>query len=328
VKPFSGRAALVAASFALVACAAPFAALAQGYPAKPIRIIVPFAPGGGTDTSMRALGTVLSENLGQPVIVDNRPGAAANLGAEIAARAEPDGYTLFAIADPHTVNPLLFPKLTYDIVKDFTPITMVAQSPYVLIAHPSLPVANLKELIAYAKQHPNELSYAHAGNGTAAHLTGEMLKLEAGIQMAPIAYKGGGAAVSDVVGGHVKLGILALAAPMPHIKAGALKALAVTSDKRLDVLPNVSTFAESGLPGIQTFQWVGLEAPAGTPAPIVAKLHAEVVKAAQNKNVVERLAASGLAVSTSASPEAFGRFIRDDMAKWPPVVKASGVKLE
>jgi tripartite-type tricarboxylate transporter receptor subunit TctC len=320
---------LAAALAAVAAIAAvPLDAHAQAYPTKPIRVIVPFSPGGGTDTAMRALGTVLSEQLGQPVVIENRPGAGANLGAELAARAEPDGYTLFAVADPHTVNPFLFPKLNYDLVKDFAPITMVAQSPYVLIAHPSLPVKDLKELVAYAKQRPNQLSYAHAGNGTAAHLTGEMLKLQAGITMSPIAYKGGGAAVTDVVGGHVPLGILALAAPMPHIKAGALKPLAVTSAKRIEALPDVPTFAESGLAGIETFQWVGLEVPAGTPAPIVAKLHAEIVKAARHKSVVDRLASSGMHVTTSESPEAFGRFIRDDMQKWPPVIKASGAKLE
>ena len=318
---------LAMAALASVACAlAP--AHAQDYPSKPVRVIVPFAPGGGTDTTMRALGQVLAEGLGQPVVIDNRPGAAANLGAELAARAAPDGYTLFAIADPHTVNPFLFPKLGYDIVKDFAPITMIARSPYVLIAHPSLPVANLKELVAYAKQRPGELSYAHAGNGTAAHLTGEMLKLDAGITMAPIAYKGGGNAIADIVGGHVKLGILALAAPMPHIKSGGVKALAVTSDNRLDVLRDVPTFAESGFPGIQTFQWVGLEAPAGTPAPIVAKLHDAIVKAARTPSVVEKLAASGLRVTPSESPEAFAKFIRDDMQRWAPVVKGAGVKLE
>ena len=303
-------------------------ASAQTYPSEPVRIIVPFAPGGGTDTAMRALGAVLSEGLGQPVVIDNRPGAGANLGAELAARAKPDGYTLFAIADPHTVNPFLYPKLSYDVVKDFVPITRVAVSPYVLVAHPSLPVKNVKELVAYVKERPGSLAYAHAGNGTAAHLTGEMLKLQAGIQMNPIAYKGGGAAVTDLVGGHVPLGVLALAAPTPHIKAGGLKALAVTGATRVNVLPDVPTFAESGFPGIQTFQWVGLEAPAGTPPAIVAKLHAEIVKAAQNRTVVEKLAASGLEVATSATPEEFGRFIREDMQRWPAVIKASGAKAE
>jgi tripartite-type tricarboxylate transporter receptor subunit TctC len=271
---------------------------------------------------------VLAEQIGQPVVIDNRPGAGANLGAELAARADADGYTLFAVADPHTVNPYLFPKLNYELMKDFVPITLVAQSPYVLIAHPSLPVKDLKELIAYAKQNPGKLSYAHAGTGTAAHLTGEMLKLETGIQMTPVAYKGGGAAITDVVGGHVPLGILSLAAPMPHIKAGTLKALGVTGAKRVEALPDVPTFAEAGLQGFDTFQWAGLMAPAGTPAPIVARLHAEVVKAAQHKAVVDKLAASGLAVSTNASPDEFGRFLRADMQKWPPVIKASGAKLE
>lgn len=319
----------VAALVALATVAAlPHDANAQAHPSRPVRIIVPFSPGGGTDTAMRALGTVLAEQLGQPVVIDNRPGAGANLGAELAARAEPDGYTLFAIADPHTVNPFLYPKLSYDIVKDFAPITMVARSPYVLVAHPSLPVKNLQELVAYAKQNPDKLAYAHAGNGTAAHLTGEMLKLEAGIRMTPVAYKGGGAAITDIVGGHVPLGVLALAAPMQHIKAGTLRALAVTSPKRIDVLPDVPTFAQSGFGGIQTFQWVGLEAPAGTPAPIVAKLHAEIVKAARHKTVVDKLAASGLEVSTNATPDEFGKFIRDDMQRWPPVIKASGAKLD
>ena len=313
---------------ASIAALVPYGAAAQNYPTRPIRVIVPFAPGGGTDTAMRALAAVLSEGLGQPVVVDNRPGAGANLGAELAARAEADGYTLFAIADPHTVNPFLYPKLTYDVVKDFAPVTMVARSPYVLVAHPSLPAKNLQELVAYAKQNPDKLAYAHAGNGTAAHLTGEMLKLEAGIRMSPVAYKGGGAAVTDVVGGHVPLGVLALAAPMQHIKAGTLKALAVTSPRRIDQLPDVPTFAETGFGNIQTFQWVGLEAPANTPAPIVAKLHAEVVKAARHKTVVDKLAASGLEVSTSATPDEFGKFIRDDIQRWPPVIKASGAKLD
>ena len=299
---------------------------AQSYPTKPVRIIVTFAPGGGTDVVMRALGVALAEGLGQPVVVENRPGGGGNVGAEIAARADPDGYTLFAVADPHTLAPALYPKLNYDLVRDFAPVTRVAQGPYLLVAHPSLPVANVKELVAYAKQHPGELSYASSGSGTAAHLSGEMLKKQAGIAIDHVPYKGGGAAVADVVGGHVKLGMLGLAAPLPHVKSGALKALGVTSQSRLPVLPDVPTFAESGLGNFETLQWVGLMVPSGTPAPIVAKLHAEIVKAAANKSVVERLAASGLAVSTDASPDGFARFIRDDLQKWPPVVKASGAK--
>lgn len=317
---------LGAASLAALLLIAP--AGAQTYPSKPVRIIIPFAPGGGTDVSIRALSGVLSEALGQSVVVENRPGGGGNLGADLAVKADPDGYTLFAPTDSHTVAPALFPKLNYDLVKDFLPVTKVAQGPYVLVAHPSLPVSNVKEFIAYVKERPNQIPYASSGAGTAAHLSGEMFKMQAGLVMDHVSYKGGGAAIADLVGGHVKVGILGLAGPMPHIKSGALKPLGVTSATRHPLLPDVPTFAESGLPGFDTQQWLGILVPKGTPSAVIARLHADIVKAAQNPAVVERIAASGLQVTTSASPQEFGKFLVTDMEQWPPVVKASGAKPE
>jgi len=319
--------ALMAMALAGCVLAAPTAA-AQAWPAKPVRIIIPFAPGGGTDVSIRALSGVLSEALGQTVMVENRPGGGGNLGADLAAKADPDGYTLFAPTDSHTVAPALFSKLNYDLLKDFMPVTKVAQGPYVLLAHPSLPVSNVKELIAYVKARPNQIAYASSGTGTAAHLSGGMFKMQAGLVMDHVSYKGGGAAIADLVGGHVKVGILGLAGPMAHIKSGALKPLGVTSPTRHPLLPDVPTFAESGLTGFDTQQWLGILVPKGTPAPVIARLHTEIVKAAQNPAVVERIAASGLQVSTSATPDEFGRFMAVDMEKWPPAVKASGAKAD
>jgi len=301
-------------------------ALGQSYPNKPVRIIIPYAPGGGTDVSIRAMSGVLSEGLGQSIIIENRPGAGGTLGADVAVRAEPDGYTVFAPTDGHTLAPAMM-KLSYDLLKDFVPVTRIAQGPYVMVAHPSLPVSNLKELIAYVKERPNQLTYASSGAGTAAHLSGEMFKMQAGLQMDHVSYKGGGAAVTDLVGGHVKFGMLGLAGPMPFIKSGQLKALGVTSATRHPLLPDVPTFIESGLPGFETQQWLGILVPKGTPQPIVDRLFAEITKAAKNPAVAERIAASGLQVATSASPQEFGQFLATDMAKWPPVVKASGATM-
>lgn len=301
---------------------------AQEFPSKPIRVIVPFPPGGVMDVSTRAVALPLQESLGQSIIVENRPGSSGNIGADSVARATPDGYTLLVIGDHSAIAPALYSKLSYDLLKDFEPITNLVLGSHVLVAHSSLPINSVKELIAAAKKSPGELSYASPGSGTAQHLGAEMIKSMAGIDITHIPYKGGGQAIGDLVGGQVKLGMLGLAPVLPHLKSGKLEALGVTGKKRVAILPDVPTIAESGLPGFETIQWYGVVAPAGTPPAVVRKLHAELVKAVRQPATVERLAAVGMEVSTSASPAEYARFIREDMAKWPAVVKAAGAKVD
>jgi tripartite-type tricarboxylate transporter receptor subunit TctC len=313
---------------AIAAAAVTFAAAAQDFPSKPIRLIAPFPPGGVLDVSARAVAAPLQESIGQSVIVENRPGSGGNIGTDSVARAAPDGYTLLVMGDHNTIAPALYSKLSYDIVKDFAPITNLVVGSHVLVAHASLPIGSVKELIEQAKKRPGELSYASPGNGTAQHLGAEMLKVMAGVDIAHIPYKGGGQAIGDVVGGQVKLGMLGLAPVLPHLKSGKLKALGVTGRKRVAVLPDVPTIAESGLPGFETIQWYGIAAPAGTPPAVIQKLHAELVKAVRQPAVVERLAAVGMEVAPSASPADFARFIREDMGKWPAVVKTAGAKVD
>lgn len=304
------------------------AAQAQDYPSKPIRMIVPFPPGGVMDASTRAVAAPLQESLGQSILVENRPGSGGNIGTESVARAAPDGYTLLVIGDHNTIAPALYSRLSYDILKDFVPITNLVTGSHVLVAHSSLPVSNVKELIAAAKKAPGQLSYASPGNGTAQHLGAEIIKTMAGIDLVHIPYKGGGQAISDVVGGQVKIGMLGLAPVLPHLKAGRLKALGVTGKKRVAILPDVPTIAESGLPGFETLQWYGVAAPAGTPPAVIQKLHTELVKAVRNPATMERLAGVGMEVATSASPAEYARFLREDMAKWPAVVKTAGARVD
>jgi len=307
----------------------PVASHAQEYPSKPIRIVVPFAPGGVMDLTARSIAAPLGEALGQSMIIDNRPGGGGNIGADAVARAAPDGYTLMIIGDNNTIAPALYSRLNHDVLKDFAPITNLVTGSHIFVAHPSLPAGGIRELIAYAKAHPKELSYASPGTGTAQHLGGEMFKVMAGgLDIAHIPYKGGGQAIGDVVGGQVKLAVLGLAPAIPHIKGGKLRALGVTGKRRVAVLPDVPTLAESGLPEFETLQWYGVVAPAGTPAAVIAKLHAELLKASRAQAFVERLSAAGMDVVTSPQPEDYARFIRTDMAKWPAVVKAAGAKVD
>jgi tripartite-type tricarboxylate transporter receptor subunit TctC len=312
----------------LAAAALPLAAISQDYPAKPVRMVVPFPPGGVMDVTTRTVAAPLAEALGQSVIVENRPGSGGNIGTDAVARSAADGYTLLVVGDHNTIAPALYSKLSYDIAKDFVHITNLVVGSHAFVAHSSLPMNSLKEVLDYAKKHPGELAYASPGNGTAQHLGAEIIKTMAGVQITHIPYKGGGQAISDVAGGQVKLGMLGLAPVLPHIKSGKLKALAVTGKKRVGVLPNVPTVAESGLPGFETVQWYGVSAPAGTPPAVVKRLHAELVKAVRQPQAVERLASVGMEVQPSASPEEFARFIREDMAKWPPVVKSAGAKVD
>ncbi|MCX7160005.1 MAG: tripartite tricarboxylate transporter substrate binding protein [Proteobacteria bacterium] len=317
--------------FARLAVAAllPFAAYAQEYPTKPVRLIVPFAPGGVMDLTARSIASPLGEALGQAVVVENRPGGGGNIGTDVVAQAAPDGYTLLMAGDNNSIAPALYAKLNHDVMRDFAPISNLVTGAHIFVAPLSLPANSIRELVALAKARPGALSYASPGNGTAQHLGGEMFKLMAGgLQITHIPYKGGGQAIGDVVGGQVSFGVLGLAPVIPHLKGGKLKALGVTGKRRVAILPDVPTLAESGVPNFETLQWYGVVAPAATPAPIIARLHAELLKAARTQAFVDRLTAAGMDVVTSPQPEDYQRFIRDDMAKWPAVVKAAGARVD
>ena len=301
---------------------------AQAWPAKPVRIIVPHAPGGVTDVITRIVAQPLGEALGQSVIVENRPGAAGLLGTEVAARAAPDGYTLLMYVDTNTIFPSTVRQLAHDPDASFTPITLIARGSHVVVAHPSLPVASLKEMIAYAKANPGQLSYASPGTGSPQHLAGETIKQATGIDVTHVPYKGGGQAIGDIVGGQVKLGVIGMAPVMPHYKAGKLKILAVTGGQRSSLLPEVPTVAESGLPGFETLQWTGIVAPAGTPPEVIARVHSTLVSILRQQAVIEKITALGQEASASPSPDDFHRMIRAEIKRWPAVVKAAGVQPE
>ena len=316
-----------AAAFAALV-AAPFAGAQATYPTKPIRIVVPFPAGGTTDILARAAAQRLSETLGQPAVVDNRPGAGGNIGAELVAKAPPDGHTLLmGTVGTHAINASLYSKMPYDHVRDFAPIILVAGVPNVLVVHPSVPVGSVKELIAYAKANPGKLNFASSGSGTSIHLAGELFKTMAGVQMAHVPYKGSAPAVTDLLGGQVQLMFDNLPSALPHIKAGKLKALAVTSATRAAALPDVPTVAESGLAGFDATSWFGLLAPAGTPQPIIARLNSEVAKWLATAEAKEKMA--GLGANTAGhSTDEFVRHIAAETTKWAKVVKESGAKVD
>ena len=267
---------------------------AQTYPAKPIRFIVPFPPSGGNDLIARELAQHVTDSLGQLVIVENRPGASTLIGTEAAAKAQPDGYTLFMGNNSTlTINPNLYKKLPYDAVRDFAPLSLLASAPFLLLAHPSLPAQSVKELIALARLRPGQLNFGSSGLGIATHLAGEMLKLMARIDIVHIPYKGAAPALTDLMGGQVELGFTNVLSAMPHVRSGRLRALAVTSKARSRVLPHVPAIAESGLPDYEASVWYAVLAPARTPAPVLTRLHNEFVKALQQPKVQERLASDG-----------------------------------
>ena len=316
----------VLASLTLAAACLVPAAAQQPYPNKPVMIVVPFAPGGVTDVVARLYAQKLSVLSGNQFVVENKAGAGGTIGTEFVARSRPDGYTLCVFLDSNTIAPALFAKLNWDPVRDFAPITMLAVGSHVIVAHPSFPANTMQELIDYAKAKPGE-PYASPAQGTAQHLGMEMIKLKAGISLTHIPYKGGGQAITDVVGGQVKVAILGLAPAMPFIKNGQLKAIAVTGDKRTPVLANVPTVGET-LHGVSTLQWFGMVAPAGTPPDIVQKLNRDLFAVSQDPEVVQRLASVGLEVRTSTNPGDLSRFMEQDLPKWPPLVKAAGLKPE
>ncbi len=312
---------------ALVLALSPLAIGAQSFPTKPITIIVPYAPGGVTDIMSRIFAQKLTAQMGQAVTVENKAGAGGNIGTDYVARATPDGYTIVMMIDTNTIAPALYPKLNSDPIKDFAPISLLAVGTHIIVAHPSLPANTVNELIDYAKKNPGE-PYASSGNGTAQHLGMELFKMMTNTNLQHVPYKGGGQAINDVVGGQVKVAILGLAPVLQFIKTGKLKAIAVTGDKRSAALPNVPTVMESGVPGFSTLQWFAALLPAGTPAPIVTRLHSEFLLASQDPTVVEKLAAISLDVRTSPTPDDLTKFMKADLPKWPPIVKAAGVKVD
>ncbi len=322
------RATVMLAGLAAIALAQPAAAQAPAYPTKAIRLVVPFPPGGATDILARNVAQKLSETWGQSVVVDNRPGAGGNIGSELVAKAAPDGYTLeMGTVGTHAINASLYSKMPYDHVKDFAPIILVAGVPNVLVVNPSLPVNSVQELIAYAKANPGKLNFASSGPGTSIHLSGELFKVMAGVQMTHVPYKGSAPALQDLLGGQVQLMFDNLPPSLPQIKGGKLRALAVTSLTRAPALPDVPTIAESGLPGFEASSWFGILAPAGTPPAIIAKVNAEVAKWLASPEGKDKLVAIG-ANAGGGSPEDFARHIQAETAKWAKVVKESGAKVD
>ncbi len=318
----------------LAACClglAPALALAQqpAYPTKPIKLVVPFTPGGSTDILARTIGQQLSQAWGQSVVIENVPGAGGSIGADRVAKAAPDGYTLLmGHIGTLSITPSIYPNLPYDPIKSFAPVAWVARVPNVLAVHPSVPANNLKEFIAYAKANPGKLNYGSGGNGSAAHTATEYLKLVTQSFMVHVPYRGTAPAVTDVVANQIQVIFSGAPAVMPMVKAGKLKALAVSSPKRIDGLNDIPTVAESGVPGTVGFeadQWYGIVAPAGTPAPIVARLNAQINASLNSPEVLARLRNEG-AVPTPNPPEVFGKLIASEIPRWKPVVQRAGIK--
>jgi tripartite-type tricarboxylate transporter receptor subunit TctC len=300
----------------------------QAYPSRPIRLVVPFPAGGPLDAAARDIGNRLTEAWGQPVVVDNRPGAGGNIGADLVAKSLPDGYTLLMGAlSTHAVNVSLFDKLTFDPVKDFAPITLVAVTPNVLVVNPAAPAHNVKELVAYARANPGKLSFASGSNGSAGHLAGELFKMTAGVDMIHVPYKGAAPAMQALLGGQVNLMFDNLASAMPQVKAGKLRALAVTTAHRSALVPELPTMAESGVSGFDIYTWYGLLAPAGTPKAIVDKLQGEVTKILRAPEMKERLNGQG-AEPAPTTPEQFAGLIRSEIPKYAKIVKDSGAKVD
>ena len=302
-------------------------AIAQQYPTKPIRLIVPFAPGGGTDITARAIAMKLTEALGQTVVVDNRAGANGTIGADIAAKAPPDGYTLSMISSSHSVNPSIMKKLPYDLVTDLAPVTQATSQPYALVLHPSVAAKSVKELIALVKAKPNSLNYGSSGTGGLSHLSGALLCSMTGITMTHIPYKGGSPALTDLVGGQIQLLFSTILQAQSQLKGGRVRALAVTTAKRSAGAPDLPTMHEAGVTGYEVAGWYGMVAPLKTPAAIITRLNTEAVKALRGSDIKDKLAADGSEPVGSTS-EAFGLHIKTEVAKWNKLVKEASIRAE
>jgi tripartite-type tricarboxylate transporter receptor subunit TctC len=312
----------------VVALALPTAgALAQAYPAKPVRIIASSSPGSAVDIVARIIAQKLSEQIGQQVIIDNRAGAGGNLGAELAAKAPPDGYTLFMGTPAHAINTGLYRKLNYDLLRDFVPVSQVTTGAYMVVVHPSLPVKTLKELAALARTKPGQLNYGSAGAGNATHLAGELFKSLTKTSLEHVPYKGSGPAMTDLVGGQIQIMFPNLTQALPQVKTGRIRALAVTSEKRSPSAPDVPTGIEAGIPGYVVTSWFGVLAPAATSREIVLKLNGDLAQTLRNPDVRERLATDGAEPQTS-SPEQFGAFLKAEIAKWTKVIREANISPE
>nr|WP_233146264.1 tripartite tricarboxylate transporter substrate binding protein [Pigmentiphaga sp. NML080357] len=302
-------------------------ATAASYPDKAVRVVVGFSAGGTTDVAARIIAKELGDDLGESFVVENKPGAGSNIGAELVARAKPDGYTLYMVAVTSTINQTLYKSLSFDIVKDFSPIALVIKVPNILVVNPSLPVKNVQELVSYLKAHPGKVSFASSGSGTSIHMAGELFKLRAGVDIVHIPYKGSAPAMTDLIGNQVQMMFDNMPSAWPHVQAGKLRALAVTTAERSATAPEIPTMMESGFDKFDVSSWFGLIAPAGTPPEIIAKLNASVQKALAKPEVQQRFKDLG-AVTARTTPAEFGAFIKSEVEQWGTVVKASGAKVE
>jgi tripartite-type tricarboxylate transporter receptor subunit TctC len=299
----------------------------QTYPARPIKVVVPFSPGGAVDGPMRVIAQELFHDIGEQVIVENRPGAGATIGADFVAKSPPDGYTLLLASQTIAISATLYPKLPFDPVADFVPITLIGREPGVIVVNPALPVTTLTELIAYAKQRPGKLDYASSGNGSGQHLFAELLASMTGIKLNHVPYRGSAQATADLLGGQVMMSIPGTAGMVGHIKTGKLRALAVTGATRSSQLPDVPTVIEAGVPGYEAYVWMGLLAPKGTPASIVDKVQREVIAALAVPQVKNSLAAAGIEV-VGSTPAEFGAFFREEKERWAKVIRETGAKVD
>jgi tripartite-type tricarboxylate transporter receptor subunit TctC len=302
-------------------------ALAQDYPSRPIRIVVPFSPGGAVDGPMRVIAQEMSKRLGAGVIVENKPGAGATIGTDAVAKSPPDGYTLLLSSQTNAISATLYPKLPYDPIEDFTPISLIGREPGVVVVHPSLPVRTFQEFVAYVKERPGKIDYASSGNGSGQHLFTALLASMTGMKMNHVPYRGSGQATTDLLGGQVQMAIPGTAGMVGHIKAGKLRALAVTGSRRSPQLPDVPTVMESGVPGYEAYVWMGLMAPKGTPPSIIDKLQREVLHALSTDEVKTYMATAGIEI-VGSTPSEFGTFFRAEKERWAKVIRETGAKID
>jgi tripartite-type tricarboxylate transporter receptor subunit TctC len=326
-KPIFKSFKLLAATAALAGLTGFSTGAAAAYPDHPIRLVVGFSAGGTTDVAARIVGKEISQELGQPVVVENRPGAGSNIATELVARAKPDGYTLYMVAVTSAINQTLYKNIKFNLVKDFAPVALAVKVPNVLVVNPKVPVHSVKELVAYAKANPGKLNFASSGSGTSIHMAGELFKQRAGVDILHVPYKGSAPAETDLMGGQVQMMFDNMPAAWPHVKAGKLRALAVTTAERSKTAPDLPTMEESGFPNFDVSSWFGILAPAGTPADVVNKLNAAIEKAISKPDVQKRFTDLG-AVTAKTTPAEFGEFIKSEVATWAKVVKASGATVD